>query len=131
MHYMHFLLDVLEVVSELSLEYQNDSTSLPDVFEALDVAMTKLIALKQRPGRHLESFIDGTGSQLTFHGVKLNKSDLKKEKIIEKENSLLLSVMDHISGNTNRQMTDLINFQCYINMPLYILLHYCLNYSKS
>ena len=101
MHYMHFLLDVLEVLSDLSLEFQHDECSLPDVVKAFDHALTKMVGLQQRPGRHLDSFITNTSEQLVFQGVKLIKSDLKMEKMVAKENALALSVIDHISGNTN------------------------------
>ena len=102
MHYMHFLLDVLEILSDLSLEFQQDEASLPDVVKALDHALTKLVALQQRPERHLESFISNTSDKLIFQGVQLTKSDVKMEKIVAKENALAVSVIDHISGNTNK-----------------------------
>ena len=100
MHFMHFLLDVLEILSELSLEYQRDTCSLPDTLNALDQALMKLYALKIRPGKHLERFMKNTNDKLIFNGVQLVKSTLAKEKLVVKQNALVMSVIDHISGNT-------------------------------
>ena len=53
MHFMHFLQDVLVILSDLSLQFQRDTCSIPDALESVETACLRLVALQQRPGEHL------------------------------------------------------------------------------
>ena len=69
LHYMHFIQDVLEILSDLSLQFQRDTCSIPDALDALETACLRLVALKLRPGKNLQGFIDATSDQLTFQDI--------------------------------------------------------------
>ena len=56
--FMHFLLDVLNECSHLSLTFQKDSTTLTGVTTALERVELGLSAMVQRPARHLQDFLD-------------------------------------------------------------------------
>ena len=53
-----FHLDVLQVLRDLSLAFQKDSTTLNDALDALSTANLSLIALTTRPGEKLAAYLD-------------------------------------------------------------------------
>lgn len=54
LNHMHFLRDVLAVLSSLSFKFQKDSYVLPYAVEALETATLQLVALQQPPGEKLQ-----------------------------------------------------------------------------
>ncbi|XP_052259994.1 zinc finger protein 862-like [Dreissena polymorpha] len=103
LHYMHFLKDVLSVLSELSLKFQEDRSGLPEALEALETACLQLVAQKQRPGEKLQKFIDAIDDNGKFLGVQLSKPTLTPDRLKERQNSLIDLVIDHI----NKRMGDI------------------------
>ncbi|XP_014669372.1 PREDICTED: uncharacterized protein LOC106810507 [Priapulus caudatus] len=98
MHYMHFLQDVLEILSDLSLQFQRDTCSIPDVLDAVETACLRLVALQQRPGRHLQGFLDAIGGEHTFQGVELTRCPLTNDQMLAKKNALVETVIHKVSG---------------------------------
>lgn len=104
--YMHFLKDVLAVLSELSLQFQKDGCSLPDASEALETTCLQLVALQQRPGKSLNKFLEGVAhenDEYKFRDVKLKPPTLNADQFKRKQNILIESVLNHI----NKRIGDL------------------------
>lgn len=104
--YMHFLKDVLAVLSELSLQFQKDGCSLPDASEALETTCLQLVALQQRPGKSLNKFLEGVAhenDEYKFRDVKLKPPTLNADQFKRKQNILIESVLNHI----NKRICDL------------------------
>ena len=79
--FMHFMLDVLEECSILSLAFQKDSTTLTTVTTALERVELGLSAMIGRPAKHLQEFLDMcviVGDTNTFKEVEL-KGDRETE----------------------------------------------------
>ena len=56
--FMHFLLDVLDECSFLSLTFQNNSTTLTTVTTALERVKLGLSAMLARPGNNLQEIFE-------------------------------------------------------------------------
>ena len=67
--FIHFVLDVLDQCSILSLAFQRDSATLITVTTALHQVETGLSAMLARPAKHLSEFLDKCG---TVGGSKPN-----------------------------------------------------------
>lgn len=98
LHYMYFLQDVLEVLSDLSLQFQRDTCSIPDALDALETACLRLIALQQRPGKYLQLFLEAVDDQHVFKGTQLSPCTLTTEQLSSKKSLLIDTVINHISG---------------------------------
>lgn len=117
LHYMYFLQDVLEILKDLSLQFQRDTCSIPDALEALETACLRLVALKQRPGTHLQEFLDGVTADGMFQGVQLTPCDLTDEQLNQKKSMLIEAIIDHI---TNR-LSDLDTSPILKSMQVFFL----------
>lgn len=98
LHFMHFLKDILTILSDLSLQFQKDSNTIPDAVLALETACLSLIALQHRPGENLQNFIDNVDDNDQFKGVKLSALTVTPEQI---KNTKMVSVsisVRHFSG---------------------------------
>ena len=71
---LHLVLDVLEVLSILSLRFQQDRVTLSGVLDAVETCNLSLIALSQQPGEQLQLFYDKCVDG-HYCGSKLNKYD--------------------------------------------------------
>lgn len=98
LHYMHFLKDVLAILSDLSLQFQRDSCGLPEATEALEAACLRLTALHQRPGINLQNFLDNVTEDHKFKTVQLHAPTLTVDQFKTKQDTLIDLVIDHI-GN--------------------------------
>ena len=56
--FMHFILDVLDECSILSLAFQKDSTTFTTVTTALERVELGLFAMIGRPAKHLQDFLE-------------------------------------------------------------------------
>ncbi len=56
LRFMHHMLDILEVVSVLSLTFQKDEITAGKVLDAVETANLQLIELAAHPGEHLNNF---------------------------------------------------------------------------
>ncbi|KAH3696236.1 hypothetical protein DPMN_083701 [Dreissena polymorpha] len=65
-----------------------DSCSLPDALEAVETASLWLVALQQRPGTHLQMFLDVCGEGHRFEGVNLSPCQLTADQLSSKWNSI-------------------------------------------
>ena len=93
--FMHFILDVLDECSILSLAFQKDSTTLTTVTTALEWVELGLSAMIGRPAKHLHEYLEKcvtVGDTNTFKEVEL-KGDREtniaalssaKSRVIEK-----------------------------------------------
>ncbi|XP_060562819.1 zinc finger protein 862-like [Ruditapes philippinarum] len=98
LHYMFFLQDVLEILSDLSLQFQRDTCSIPDALDALETACLRLVALQHRPGKHLQVFVDALDDQHVFQGIQLSPCTMSAEGLSSKKSLLIDAVINHISG---------------------------------
>ena len=122
--HMHFLKDMLTVLSELSLQFQKDDCCLPDATEALETTCLQLIALQQRPGKNLHNFLHTVtheNDEYTFQGVKLQPPVVTADQLKQKQNTLVNSVLDHINKrmgdiDTNHLLRDMQIFYP-VNLP--------------
>lgn len=57
LHFVFFLLDVLDQLSCLSLKLQENSTTLSDVHQVMDKTYLSLTATQFPPGPHLDAFL--------------------------------------------------------------------------
>ncbi|XP_056001881.1 zinc finger protein 862-like [Ostrea edulis] len=122
--HMHFLKDMLAVLSELSLQFQKDACCLPDASEALETTCLQLVALQQRPGKSLHTFLDEViheNNEYMLKGIRLSPPTLTAEQLKQKQNTLVDSVLNHINKrmgdmDTNHLLKDMQIFYP-INLP--------------
>ena len=96
---MHFLQDVFVILSDLPLHFQRDTCSIPDALESVETACLRLVALQQRPGEHLQGFLDALQidhQELKYQGIKLSPKQLTDGQMKEKRNALVDAVIDRI-----------------------------------
>ncbi|XP_041372858.1 zinc finger protein 862-like [Gigantopelta aegis] len=98
LNYMHFLKDVLAILSELSLQFQKDSCGLPEATEALETACLRLSALHLRLGVNLQNFLDTVTENHMFKNVQLHAPTLSQEQFKTKQDALIDLDIDHISS---------------------------------
>ena len=65
--FVHLLLDVLEVITELSLNFQKDHITLAGVLNCISAADMKLVELKVSCSKHLKEL--GNGIKLEPNGI--------------------------------------------------------------
>jgi hypothetical protein len=97
LRYMHFLTDILNILSDLSLQFQKDSCGIPDATSALETACLRLTALQQRAGPSLQSFLDTVTDDYVFKNVQLKAPTLGAEQLKAKQDTLVDVVMDHLT----------------------------------
>lgn len=119
LHYIFFLRDVLQALSYLSLEFQKDSCTLPDAVEAVEATYLQLIALQQKPGEHLQYFLDNKADANNFKGVQLTPANTTEEQLKQKRNSLIDAVIDH----TTKRIEDLDSSHLQKNMQIFFMIN--------
>lgn len=88
--FLHFLLDVIQQISKVSLVFQRDDSTIAFVQEKINTLTASLDAFKMRPGQHLRSFEQSVGADFSFNGVILAKKtgddasfDTTKDTLLE------------------------------------------------
>ena len=70
--FMHFMLDILEEVSILSLKFQATEANLEKVCDALSLFTVQVEGMRHAQPRHTQEFLTATaGPELAFHEVSL------------------------------------------------------------
>ena len=88
--FLHFLLDIIQQVSKVSLVFQRDDSTIALVQDKINTLTATLDAFKIRSGQHLRSFELSVGADFSFNGVILSKKtgddasfDTTKDTVIE------------------------------------------------
>lgn len=88
--FLHFLLDIIQQVSKVSLVFQRDDSTIALVQDKINTLTASLDALKLRSGQHLRSFEQSVCADNSFNGVILSKKtgddasfDTTKDRLIE------------------------------------------------
>lgn len=119
LHYIFFLRDVLQALSYLALEFQKDACTLPDAIEAEESTYLQLIALQQRPGEHLQYFLDNKNEDNLFKGVQLTAANMTEEQLKQKRNPLTDAVIDH----TTKRIGDLDSSHLLKDMQIFFIIN--------
>ena len=121
LYYMHFLKDVLAILSDLSLKFQRDSCGLPEASEALETACLRLIALHHRPGENLREYLGEVTQDHKFKNTQLIAPALTQEQLRNKQNTFVDLVIDHITQRVGDVESDqlLKSMQVFypVNLP--------------
>lgn len=71
--FLHFLLDIIQQVSKVSLVFQRDDSTISAlVQDKINTLTASLDALKIRSGQHLRSFEQSVGADFSFNGLILS-----------------------------------------------------------
>ena len=88
--FLHFLLDIIQQVSKVSLVFQKDDSTIALVQDKINTLTASLDALKLRSGQHLRSFEQSVCADNSFNGVILSKKtgddasfDTTRDRLIE------------------------------------------------
>ena len=88
--FLHFLLDVIQQVSKVSLVFQRDNSAIALVQDKMNTLTASLDAFKIRSGQQMTSFEQSVGADFSFNGVILSKKtgddasfDTTKDTLIE------------------------------------------------
>lgn len=107
LRFMHFMLDLLKVVSSLSLSLQRDDINVNSMLDALETTNLELVALSQAPGEHLTEFTNSlqndpqnpTGKM--YKDVKLTHSgDVADDQTYP---DVIETVQDHITNRLENE----------------------------
>ena len=93
LHFIHFMLDLLDVIARLSLEFQKDNLTVSSMLDALEVAQLELTALTLKPGEHLQKFTDAIENK-SYKGTILKNHSEEKELY----SNVIQNVQDHLSS---------------------------------
>ena len=81
LHFVCFMRDMLEVISELSLTLQKDSCTVAHMLDAVEYAALRLVELQQGPGAHVEEFVTSLqgcpAGALQYKGIDLHPQALR------------------------------------------------------
>ncbi|KAI0221869.1 hypothetical protein LSAT2_026861 [Lamellibrachia satsuma] len=94
------VLDVLNVLCQLSVVFQRDKTTVNDAVEALSTANLSLVALTLRPGENMQSYVDHMDQhENRFHEHEMTNVQQKwPEQQRHKINKLVDYVMSHMNS---------------------------------
>lgn len=71
--FLHFLLDIIQQVSKVSLVFQRDDSTISAlVQDKINTLTASLDALKIRSGQHQRSFEQSVGADFSFNGLILS-----------------------------------------------------------
>ena len=89
LQFIHFLLDVLEIISVLSLNFQKNAVSLAEVLSSISTADLKLTELKYSAGSYLQEFHsklkqDGPTGIFTYEGIDIKS--VVQDDVLQIEN---------------------------------------------
>jgi hypothetical protein len=93
--YMHFLLDMLQEASILSLSFQQDACTITSSGDALGRFMLGIEALKHQNGENLERFLTEVGEGSQWQEIELSRNMLDKQQFENAKVRILNTIIDH------------------------------------
>ena len=111
--FVHLLLDILEVIAELSLNFQKDHITLAGVLNCISAADMKLVELKVSSGKHLKELHNGIKLEpngiFTYKGIDVsNVTSIDEiQNYGETQEEFIDKIIDAISNRIENETTDM------------------------
>lgn len=102
----HLLLDVVDALSKVSLSFQEDGITISRVQDRLTTLSATLESFKERPGKHLNSFLTEARDGIKFKGIELERDPADRQAISAIQTSAVNAAMTFIQERFEGMTTD-------------------------
>ena len=103
---MHLLLDIVDALSKVNLSFQEDEITISRVEDKLTTLSATLESFKERPGKHLNSFLTEVGDGITFKGIELERDPADRQAISAIQTSAVNAARTFIQERFEGMTTD-------------------------